>query len=96
VIKPAPHRTCTLCQMRPDPCQQCRTKLGISKEWALSFLGIKPHEMPPLVGISKRDREFTVNAAVKAFKEAVRNRGHYLTGEDHWYLDRAKKELLSG
>jgi len=94
VIKPEPHRICGLCQLRDDPCDTCRKKMGINPEWAAKYLGFTAwREMAPN---SKRDREYLVNAAIKTAKAKAALAGTFIGGEDLWWMAQAKKELLRG
>jgi hypothetical protein len=66
--------------------------MGISPEWAAKYLGFQ--DWKATAPSNKRDREWLVNAAIKAQKEDARKKTQVITGEGLWWMAQAKKELL--
>lgn len=86
-------KLCTVCEYCKWPCALCKRRLGVTEEWAAKFLGFTSwREVNPS---NKKDREYMLNAAIKAHNEDARKKGGWLTPTTNYWLQLAKHVLLT-
>lgn len=86
-------KLCAVCQYSEWPCPICKSRLGITEDWAAKFLGFT--DWRGTCPSNKRDREYLINAAIKTWGHEFRPPLILGTVRPYW-MKIAKQELMRG